>query len=101
MERQWIVRLPSGAEPPYRVFINGVEQQEGEDYVIRQGTLRFSRPLAKEGKLGFLRWAAMFFGVAGTYRKNDSVDVQYTVGGRPRLVTGLDIEPLEPSANHS
>src|SRR5438093_7757059 len=93
MESGSIVRLPERAEPPYRVFVNGVEQREGSDYVVEGRLLRFSRNLAKEGKLGFWRWTLMFFGIAGTYRKNDSVDVQYSVNGRPRLATGLDIEP--------
>lgn len=92
MEQHSIVRLPRGAQPPLRVFVNGVEQSEGEDYVIREGALHFSKPLAKEGRLGFWRWARMFFGIAGTYRKNDSVDVQYSARGQPRLVTGLEIE---------
>lgn len=101
MERHWTVRLPRGATPPFRVFVNGVEQREGTDYVVREGALRFSKPLAKEGKLGFWRWASMFFGIAGTYRKNDSVDVSYTVGGRTRLATRLDIEspPAERSGS--
>ena len=46
---------------------------------MRNGALEFDQPLAKEGRLGFWRWALMFFGIAGTYRKNDSVDVQYTI----------------------
>jgi hypothetical protein len=86
------VRLPTGARRPLRVWVNGVEQREGADYTIEGGSLRFERPLAKEGRLGFWRWALMVLGIAGTYRKNDSVDVQYTVGGRTRLATGLDIE---------
>jgi hypothetical protein len=93
VQHQSTVRLPRKARPPFRVFVNGVEQQEGEDYVVDGGVLRFERPLAKEGRLGFVRWTMMFLGIAGTYRKNDSVDVQYTVGGHTRLVTGLDIEP--------
>jgi hypothetical protein len=92
-----VVKLPRDAKPPYRVFVNGVEQREGKDYVVRGRLLRFDKPLAKEGKLGFWRWALMFFGIAGTYRKNDSVDVQYTVAGRVRLATGLDIEPAGSS----
>jgi hypothetical protein len=87
------VSLPRGARPPLRVFVNGVEQREGADYTVERGGLQFSRSLAKEGKLGLWRWALMFFGIAGTYRKNDSVDVQYTVSGRIRLATGLEIEP--------
>jgi hypothetical protein len=33
----------------------------------------------------------MFFGVAGTYRKNDSVDVVYEVGGQRTVAAGLPI----------
>lgn len=92
MDQQWVVRVPRGARPPYRVFVNGVLQQEGVDYTIEAGLLKFRKPLAKEGRLGLWRWALMFFGIAGTYRKNDSVDVQWTANGQTRLVTGLDIE---------
>jgi hypothetical protein len=88
-------RLPESASPPYRVFVNGVLQREGVDYVIEGRRLRFFEPLAKEGRLGFWRWTLMFFGIAGTYRKNDSVDVQYTAGGRTRLASGLDAEPAD------
>jgi hypothetical protein len=88
-----LVQLPRGAAPPLRVWVNGVEQREGDDYVVKGRQLEFDRPLAKEGRLGLFRWALMFFGIAGTYRKNDSVDVQFmTPGGQVRLVTGLDIE---------
>ena len=89
------MRLPARAEPPYRVFVNGVPQAEGADYEIADGAIAFSRPLQKEGRLGFWRWALMFFSIAGTYRKDDSVDVQYTVGGRERVATGLEIVPPE------
>ena len=54
--------------------------------------LKFSKPLAKEGRLGFWRWTLMLLGIAGTYRKNDSVDVQYDLHGRTALATNLDIE---------
>jgi hypothetical protein len=91
---KWMVKLPRGATPPLRVWINGVEQKEGEDYVFNGRLLEFEKPLAKEGRLGLFRWSMIFFGIAGTYRKNDSVDVQYTTpSGDIRLVTGLDIEP--------
>ena len=92
-EKRWTVPLPRGAEPPYRVFVNGVPQREGADYELRGGTLAFSRHLEKEGKLGFWRWFAMFMALFGTYRKNDSVDVEYGVGGQRRVAVGLDIVP--------
>ena len=90
---RWTVPLPRGAEPPYRVFVNGVPQQEGVDYTVQGHALVFRKHLEKEGRLGVGRWTAMFLGLFGTYRKNDSVDVQYTVAGRPQLATGLDIVP--------
>ena len=88
--------LPKGAEPPYRVFVNGVPQTEGQDYTVENGALVFGRHLEKEGKLGIGRWTAIFLGLFGTYRKNDSVDVQYRLGGQERVATYLDIiQPTE------
>jgi hypothetical protein len=92
---RWRVPLPRGAEPPYRVFVNGVPQTEGIDYRIERGALIFRRHLEKEGKLGIGRWMAIFLGLFGTYRKNDSVDVQYRTAGEERLATYLDI--IQPS----
>ena len=90
---RWVVPLPRGAEPPYRVFVNGVPQREHEDYLVEDGALVFSRPLKKEGRLGFWRWTLMFLSIAGTYRQNDSVDVRFRLAGRDRVATGLDIVP--------
>ncbi len=37
----------------------------------------------------------LLLGVRGTYRKNDSVDVQYeTASGQTRLATRVDFEPV-------
>jgi hypothetical protein len=33
----------------------------------------------------------MFLGIAGSYKKNDSVDVVYSVGGRRTVASGLPI----------
>lgn len=98
MSDRWLVPLPRGAQPPFRVFVNGVPQEEGRDYVLREHNLVFSQPLAKEGKLGFWRWLLMFLSIAGTYRRNDSVDVQYEVNGETRVATGLDIMGPKPGA---
>jgi len=93
------VQLPMGVESGFEVYVNGVRQQEGTDFVRKDDTLLFARKLAHEGKLGFWRWTSLFFGVAGTYRKNDSVDVVYDTGGRRIVRTGLPIEPVEPIEN--
>ena len=92
---RWTVPLPRGAEPPYRVFLNGVPQTEGVDYELRGHALSFGRHLEKEGRLGTVRWAGIFLGLFGTYRKNDSVDVQYRLAGHEQVATGLDIVPPE------
>jgi hypothetical protein len=85
------VKLPRGAERPYRVFVNGIEQKEGEDFEVVDGELHFGRSLKKE-KLGLGRWTAIFLGLFGSYGQDDQVDVQYQLGDRTAHVTGLDIE---------
>jgi hypothetical protein len=85
------VKLPHGAEPPYRVFVNGVPQREGEDYEVVGDELHFAARLQKE-RLGLGRWTAIFLGLFGSYGQNDQVDVQYQLGGRTAHATGLDIQ---------
>ncbi len=92
-DESWTVPLPAGVTEPFEVYVNGVRQEPGVDFSVLNGTLRFVRPLAREGRLGPLRWASMFFGVAGTYRKNDSVDVVYDAGGKRVVASGLPIIP--------
>jgi hypothetical protein len=86
------VRLPRGVRPPVRVFVNGVEQQPGRDYRLTGDRLVFNRSLAQEGKLGFWRWLSMLLGIAGSYRKHETVDVQYQVDGKPRVAANLPPE---------
>lgn len=86
------VRLPRGAEPPFAVFVNGVEQREGADYELRAGAIVFARDIVKE-KVGAGRWLAMYLGLFGTYRKNETIDVQFTRAGKVELVSDLPIEP--------
>ena len=93
MDVGWIVPLPADVTEPFEVFVNGVRQEPGSDYEVEAGALRFHRPLAREGRLGLLRWTSMFLGVAGTYRQNDSVDVVYEAGGRRVVASGLRIIP--------
>ena len=80
------VELPAGVERPTEVYVNGVAQRAGADYKLENGALVFSRELRQEGKLGFWRWTSIVFGVAGTYRQNDVVDVIYEAAGGARTV---------------
>jgi hypothetical protein len=93
MEQAWRVPLPPAAQEPFEVFVNGVPQRRGVDYELRGRELHFAKPLAKEGRLGAMRWLSIFLGIAGTYRKNDSVDVVYEVGGRRTVAAALPIIP--------
>ena len=87
MESRTRVDLPRFVNGPFEVFVNGVPQAEGTDFHLFGSTLVFERALASEGKLGFWRWARMALGVAGTYRRNDTIDVVFTVDGRPQVVS--------------
>jgi hypothetical protein len=86
------VRLPRGAEPPIRVHINGVEQTQGKDYELRGSEIVFKRPIIKE-EVGMGRWMAMYLGLFGTYHKNETVDVEYRLGGQARLASDVEILP--------
>jgi hypothetical protein len=98
MSESWRVPLPSAVQEPFEVFVNGVPQRRGPEYELRGRELVFSKPLAQEGRLGPLRWFSIFLGIAGTYRKNDSVDVVYEVGGRRVVASALPIiPPSEPA----
>ena len=84
------VRLPRGAEPPIVVYINGIQQAEGADYEVRGGEILFSRPIVKE-RVGRMRWLAMLLGLFGTYRKHETVDVEYKLAGEPKLASDVEI----------
>jgi hypothetical protein len=83
-------KLPRGAEPPFAVFVNGVEQAEGDDYHVRAGEIVFTRPIVKE-KVGAGRWLAMFLGLFGTYHRHETVDIQFTRGGKVELASDVRI----------
>jgi hypothetical protein len=83
------VELPPDVPEHFEVFVNGVRQEAGRDYNVLGRSLVFGRELHHEGRLGAARWTSIFLGVAGTYRKHDSVDIVYERGGRKVVATGL------------
>jgi hypothetical protein len=87
------VELPPGVGDDYEVYVNGVRQELGRDFDRIGDELVFRRRLAREGRLGTIRWASMLLGIAGTYRKHENVDVVYDVGGRRTVAS------LEPSSS--
>ena len=84
------VTLPPDVGAEYEVYLNGVRQQPGTDYVVKGRALIWERELRKDKVSGW-RWFLGAWGV-GTYRKNDQVDVAWEVDGRPRVAHALDIE---------
>jgi hypothetical protein len=86
------VKVPAGAEAPFTVFINGIEQSEGVDYAISGGEIVFTRPIVKE-KMTTSRWLAMYLGFFGTYRKDETVDLQFARNGKVELLSDLAVVP--------
>lgn len=84
------VRLPRRASGPIVVYVNGVAQSAGEDYVIEGNEIVFSRDIIKE-EIGISRWLAMYLGIFGTYRKDETIDVQFTRDGRTELASELEV----------
>jgi hypothetical protein len=83
------VDLPSYVPARFEVFVNGVEQARDVDYEVVGRSVVFPRPIAQEGRLGFWRWAFMWLGVVGSYRKHENVDIVYEMNGRRQVATGL------------
>jgi hypothetical protein len=52
----------------------------------------FARPIIKE-TVGAGRWMAMYLGLFGTYRKNETIDVEYRRAGRVELASDVDVLP--------
>jgi hypothetical protein len=90
------VRIPREVRGEFEVYVNGVRQELGADYLVSSGELLFERELRKDRISGW-RWLLGAWGV-GTYRQDDSVDVRYTAAdGSSRVAEGLEIEPAEPA----
>ena len=85
------VKLPAGAEPPFTVFINGIEQSP-DLYSVEGGEIVFRRAIVKE-KVGATRWLAMYLGLFGTYRKDETIDLQFSRDGKVQLLPDLPVVP--------
>ncbi|HEX6761555.1 MAG TPA: hypothetical protein VF094_02015 [Gaiellaceae bacterium] len=88
MEPTSQVELPPDVGPEFDVYVNGVLKKRGVDFEVVGRSIVFRAQLAQEGRLGFWRWLSLFMGVAGTYRRHDTVDIVYDRAGR-RAVASL------------
>jgi hypothetical protein len=86
-----IAHLPPQVHPPFEVFVSGVPQHEGTDYVVEGRRLVFEGRELRKDKVSGWRWFLGLWGV-GTYRQNDSVDVRYAIDGRAAVAEGLELE---------
>lgn len=86
-----LAELPAGVIRPFEVYVNGVLQEEGSDFRVEGRTLVFSRLLEREARLGTWKWLRMLLGIAGSYGRNDSVDVVHVREGRRAVATGLTL----------
>jgi hypothetical protein len=81
------VEVPPYVTRPFEVYVNGVRQEPGRDFRDEGAVLMFTRELAQEGRLSAWRWLSMLLGIAGTYRKHDSIDLVYQAAGRRTVAT--------------
>src|SRR4051794_41884967 len=95
------VDLPTHVPDEFEVYVGGVRQTRGVDYEVEGRAVVFPRPIAQEGRLGFWRWASMWLGIAGTYRKHETVDLVYEIAGRREVETGLTPVPSEERAGRA
>jgi hypothetical protein len=85
------VRVPDGMSRPFQVYVNGVEQAEGQDFEVVGAWIVFVQELTpprEENARSVFR--GFFF---GRYKTEHVVDVACQVGGRAHVFSRLGIEP--------
>ena len=85
------VRVPEGMSRPFQVFVNGVEQAEGQDFEVVGAWIVFAGELVpprEENARSVFR--GFFF---GRYRTEHTVDVACEVAGQARVFSRLVVEP--------
>jgi hypothetical protein len=89
------VKLPRGAGRPITVYINGQVQKEGLDYTLHEGQVIFRDPILKEdlSELSLVRKTVLGLGLVGSYQRNETVDVEYSLNGKVELASDLPVTP--------
>jgi hypothetical protein len=85
------VALPPEVEAPFEVYVNGLVQADGSDFVVEGRELVFAKELAPPARETARSLVRGFF--FGRYRPEHVVDVAYQAGGRGHVVSGLPIRP--------
>jgi len=84
------------AEPPYRVFVNGVPQAtEGLDYELTLSDASIPHPRERRQARGRFAGRGDLPGLFGTYRKNDSVTCSLQSRWSDRIAVALDNHSAE------
>ena len=86
------VRLPAGAERPIKVYVNGIEKAEGDDYTLHASEILFAKPIVKE-QVSRGRWLAMFVGLFGSYGENEIVDLHFRRNGKTEVRSDVEVLP--------
>jgi hypothetical protein len=99
VETRTVLPLPQHVHRPYEVYVNGVRQTEGTDFVVMGSTLVFERRLTRAPRLGFWRWVfVLCFGiVVGGYDPHDTIDVVFTLNGRRTVASLTPPNAAEPT----
>jgi hypothetical protein len=90
--------LPAGARPPFGVYVRGVEQTEGVDFVVGAGELRFTRPLhVGRPESWWQRLVSLGAGI-GFYGQGDPIDLHYVdEGGAVVVASNVRVVGGEPT----
>ena len=85
------VKLPTGAEAAVcRLHQRGPNRARTSSFNVRAGEIVFTRQLVKE-EVGAGRWLAMYLGLFGTYRKDETVDLQFHRARQGRAMPPPDL----------
>ena len=84
-------QLPPDVTRPFQVFVNGIEQVEGEHYEVAGGRLVFAEELVPPERHSARTYARLMFW--GRYKTEHSVDLVFHRGGVRAIANGLAILP--------
>jgi hypothetical protein len=88
------VAIPLDVRRPFQVFVNGVAQQEGNDFELHGTDLVFNRELIPPHR--WTPWTYLRTAFAGRYQTEHSVDLTYQTETGSAVANNLTIRPPDP-----